>query len=94
MIESMPPAQVDLRPANPPAKRLRSAASLGRNRDGGRPLGVVLSLVVEYHPNRPLTNLRGMSVLLFHDPVLSQNDVSGNPGAVQNCIRTLQVGRE
>lgn len=77
------PARVDLRPANPMAKRLRTAANPGRNRYNGRPRGVLLSLVVEYRPDRPLTNLREIPVLLFHDSIPSRNEVSGNPGAIQ-----------
>ena len=45
--------------------------------------------MVEYHPNRPLTYLRWKSVLLFHVPILSQNEVSDNPGAVQPSVEPV-----
>jgi len=39
--------------------------------------------VVEDHPNCSFADLWGVSNLLAHDPILSKNGVSGNPGAVQ-----------
>jgi hypothetical protein len=39
--------------------------------------------MIKYHPNRTLFYFRGISVSLFHDSILSQNEVSDNPGAVQ-----------
>jgi hypothetical protein len=39
--------------------------------------------MIEYHPNRSLFYFRGISVSLSHDSILSQNEVSDNPGAVQ-----------
>jgi hypothetical protein len=38
--------------------------------------------VVEDHPNCSFADLWGVSILLAHDPILSKNGVSGNPGAV------------
>jgi hypothetical protein len=42
------------------------------------------------HPNRPLPYLWRVSASSCHDPILSKNGVSGNPGAVHFLTR----GRE
>ncbi|MBU1449595.1 MAG: hypothetical protein KKB57_04880, partial [Proteobacteria bacterium] len=52
----------------------------------GLPLGLVLILVLQEHPHRPLLNLWGISDLLGHDSILSSNGVSGNPGAIQYAM--------
>jgi hypothetical protein len=38
--------------------------------------------MLEHHPNRPLSDFRRILVLIFHDSILSQIEVSGNTGAV------------
>jgi len=42
----------------------------------------LLARVVENQPYRPLTNFWEVSGWSCHDPILSRNEVSGNPGAV------------
>jgi hypothetical protein len=42
--------------------------------------------MLEYHPNRPFPDLRGVSRCLVHHSILSRNGVSGKPGAVQRLI--------
>jgi hypothetical protein len=57
----------------------------------------MLVLVLQNHPNRPLSNLWGIPAWSRHDPILSINGVSGKPGAVQGCkqlIRIQQISRE
>ena len=39
--------------------------------------------MLEHHPNRPLSYFQRILVLIFHDSILSQIEVSGNTGAVQ-----------
>jgi hypothetical protein len=39
--------------------------------------------MIEHHPNRLLSDFRRILVLIFHDSILSQIEVSGNTGAVQ-----------
>jgi hypothetical protein len=81
-------APVDLGTANPPAQGLSSAANLRRNRYDSRPLGIILMTMLEHHPNRPLFDFRRILVLIFHDSILSQIEVSGNTGAVhQNSLQ-------
>jgi len=70
--------------ANPPAHGLSSAANPGRNRYHSRPLGIVLMPMLEHHPNRPLSDFRRILVLIFHDSILSQIEVSDNTGAVHD----------
>ena len=36
--------------------------------------------------NRPLSDFRGIPALCFHDSTLSQNEVSGNSGAVISIV--------
>ena len=55
-------AGIALRATHPLAKRLRRAANLRRHRDDGRPLRVVLALVVQNQPHCPFSELRGVSV--------------------------------
>jgi len=40
-------------------------------------------LVLQHHPNRPLSYLGGVPSCLCHDPILPTKTVSGNPGAIQ-----------
>jgi hypothetical protein len=40
--------------------------------------------MIEHHPNRPLSDFRRILVLIFHDSILSQIEVSGNTGAVHH----------
>jgi len=46
------------------AKSLAGAADFGRNGADGLPLGLVLILVLQEHPHRPLFNLWEISDLL------------------------------
>jgi len=39
--------------------------------------------VLHHHPHRSLADLRGVSAWSSHNPILSNNGVSGKPGAVQ-----------
>src|SRR5262249_47000884 len=52
-----PPALIDLAPTYPDAQRLGRAADLRSDRDDRRPLRLVLMLMLEHQPHRPLTNL-------------------------------------
>ena len=49
---------VALRLPNPFTQGLPCAADFSRDRDDRRPLRLVLPLVIEHHPNSPLTELR------------------------------------
>jgi hypothetical protein len=59
------------------------AADLLGNRVDRRPLRGVLALVVQDHPNRPGTDLRGIGRnSLRHHSILSRVGASDKPGAV------------
>jgi putative ATP-dependent endonuclease of OLD family len=49
--------------------------------------------MLNHQPNRPLLHLFGISLASFHDPILSNSEVSGNHGAVQIlfCEKALLV---
>src|SRR5439155_5756382 len=68
----------------PTTQRLRGAADLLDDRGDRRPLRIVLVLLLEDHPNCPVPNLGGEPARSCHDPILSRNGASGNPGAVQS----------
>jgi hypothetical protein len=78
-------ATVDLGLLDPIMQRLRRAADLGRNRAYRRPAGGMLALVLQYHPDRPLTDFRRKHVrrLAHHGSTFSRVGASGNSGAVQ-----------
>ena len=61
-------ARIHLSLPNPPAQRLCRTAELGRDRDHGLPLGGIILLVVEDHPNCPLADLWGVSTLVCSWP--------------------------
>ncbi len=48
------------------------------------PLRVLVTPVPEHHPDRPLSDLRGIPRRLVHDSFLSKISVSGNLGAVHS----------
>src|SRR5438270_2396008 len=65
------------------AQCLARAADLLGNRVDRRPLGSVLGLVVQDHPNRASTDLRGIwGNSLRHGSILSRVGASGKPGTV------------
>src|SRR5437868_10669099 len=69
-----------LSPPHPVAQCLARAADLLGNRVDRRPLGSVLGLVVQDHPNRASTDLRGIwGNSLRHGSILSRVGASGNP---------------
>src|SRR5256885_15537170 len=73
-----------LSPPHPVAQCLARAADLLGNRVDRRPLGTVLGLVVQDHPNRASTDLRGIwGNSLRHGSILSRVGASGKPGTVQ-----------
>src|SRR5256885_13729278 len=78
-----------LSPPHPVAQCLARAADLLGNRVDRRPLGSVLGLVVQDHPNRASTDLRGIwGNSLRHGSILSRVGASGKPGTVQlaDCV--------
>ena len=69
---------------HPVAQCLARAADLLGNRVDRRPLRGVLALVVQNHPNRASTDLRGIARnSLRHRSILSRGGASDKPGAVQ-----------
>lgn len=74
-------ARIHLASASPLSKRLRRASNLRGDRTDRLPLGGVLTLVIEDHPNCPLSHLLGKSASVCHAPILSRNRV-GCPGAI------------
>src|SRR4029077_1630701 len=73
-----------LSPPHPVAQCLARAADLLGNRVDRRPLRSVLGLVVQDHPNRASTDLRGIwGNSLRHGSILSRVGASGKPGTVQ-----------
>src|SRR5438874_11586497 len=72
-----------LSPPHPVAQCLARAADLLGNRVDRRPLRSVLGLVVQDHPNRASTDLRGIwGNSLRHGSILSRVGASGKPGTV------------
>ena len=73
-----------LSPPHPVAQCLARAADLLGNRVDRRPLRSVLGLVVQDHPNRASTDLRGIwGNSLRHGSILSRVGASGKLGTVQ-----------
>jgi len=71
-----------------PCQRLARAADLSRDRGDRRPLRGMLALVVQNHPHRAGTDLRGIWWgSLCHRSILSRVGASGKPGAVQYRLR-------
>src|SRR5947208_12314525 len=83
-----------LSPPHPVAQCLARAADLLGNRVDRRPLGSVLGLVVQDHPNRASTDLRGIwGNSLRHGSILSRVGASGKPGAVHSVPSWLRAIR-
>src|SRR5437868_15487999 len=80
-----------LSPPHPVAQCLARAADLLGNRVDCRPLGSVLGLVVQDHPNRASTDLRGIwGNSLRHGSILSRVGASGKPGTVHMVAEAAQ----
>src|SRR4029077_2617899 len=78
-----------LSPPHPVAQCLARAADLLGNRVDRRPLRSVLGLVVQDHPNRASTDLRGIwGNSLRHGSILSRVGAPGKPGTVHSCSGT------
>src|ERR1700756_439563 len=76
---------------HPVAQCLARAADLLGNRVDRRPLRGVLALVVQDHPNRAGTDLRGIwRNSLCHRSILSRVGASDKPGAVHYLTRKSQ----
>ena len=65
------------------------AVVVTRRRADGLAVVVVLALVVEDHPNGPLTDFLGKPRPLCHDPILSIDGASGKPGAIHTHLYKL-----
>src|SRR5438874_11049920 len=77
-----------LSPPHPVAQCLARAADLLGNRVDRRPLGSVPGLVVQDHPNRASTDLRGIrGNSLRHGSILSRVGASGKPGTVHRATQ-------
>src|SRR5690606_6462072 len=76
-------ARVGLRLAHPTAQRLRGHPELLGDRRDRRPLRLVLALLFEHHPRRPLTDLTRIRRLPWHmAQILSRDRAAKNRGAV------------
>jgi hypothetical protein len=54
----------------------------------------VLFLLLQHHANRPLPDFRGISLLCFHNSILSKVGVSGKAGAVHELSSVFLCGEE
>jgi|SRR5690625_2318848 len=79
-------SQIALGLSNPVEKRLVSTADLLGNRTDCSPLGTVLLLLTQHHPNRSLLDLRRTSRRLLvgsvHDSMISKAGASEKDGTV------------
>ena len=62
------------------------SATLPR-RGVGLPTGPVLPLLLDQHPNRPLSDFFGKLRSLRHGPILSRDGASSNPRAIHSTTR-------
>src|SRR5262249_8608700 len=65
---------------HPVPERLRRAPDLLRDRYDGRPLRVMLILMLEHHPHRALSDFWGEPTRSCHGPILSKSGASEKPG--------------
>src|ERR671910_528689 len=82
-------ARVGLGLAHPTAQGLGCHPELLSDRRDRRPLRLVLALLIEHHPRRPLTDLTRIRRLPWHmSQILSSDRASKIPGAVQSAERS------
>src|SRR5918996_875492 len=80
-------ARVGLGLAHPASERLRGHPELLGDRRDRRPLRLVLTLLLEHHPRRPLPDLTRIRRLPWHmAQILSRGRASKIPGAGYFCV--------
>src|SRR5690606_40614940 len=76
-------ARVGLSLTHPTPERLRGHPELPGDRHDRRPLRLILALLIEHHPRRPLADLTRIRRLPWHmTQILSRDRASKFPGAV------------
>src|SRR5664279_3801212 len=68
--------------------KLGTHAELARDRADRRPLRPMLPGVLEDHAHSPFTHFLWVTRSSVHDPILSNDGVSGNPGAIQAATKS------
>ena len=78
--QARPSSLITLRLAHPVSQRLRRTADLLGHRTNRRALRVVLVLLLEHQPHRPLSNLWRVTPDMLHGPIFPRIRASETPG--------------